>query len=180
MPRIRSSCGEDHNSFSTRVRGNHQCIVSINQFTDRKDTGLPGFDFHCEFSRRSKRSTIITIGNRKGDNGHFCDMPKCCGLGSNVCPASRRTNLRPPYIAYITAQKNRVGYRSAAEQQSGHPGKWSQMPLPSREPRIQASHVLQRKFVPTSALQQTKHLHNLGVFENRIVWAKFLRMRLLF
>ena len=66
--------------------------------------------------------------------------------------------------------KNRVGYRSAAEQQSGHPGKWSQMLLPSREPRILASHLLQRKFVPTSVCSKqsistmspkAQHVHNI-------------------
>ena len=82
-------------------------------------------------------------------------------------------------ILHVFWRKNCLGYRSAAEQQSGHPGKWNQMLLPSRERRILASHFLQRKFVPTSALQQTKHLHNLGQFETRIVWAKFLRLRLL-
>ena len=48
---------------------------------------------------------ILTIENRKGDNGHRCDTPKCCGLGSDVCPAFRTTNLRPLYMARIMAQK---------------------------------------------------------------------------
>ena len=48
---------------------------------------------------------------------------------------------------------------------------------PVERQKILANQLLQRN--PTSALQQTKHLHNLGQFENRIVWAKFLRLRLL-
>ena len=32
-------------------------------------------------------------------------MPKYCGLGSDVCPASHTTNLRPLYIARIVEQK---------------------------------------------------------------------------
>ena len=73
------------------------------------------------------------------DTGHP-DMLKCCGLGSDVCPASRTTNLRPLYISYIARiTEQNLLTSSAAEQQSGNPGKWSQRHLPSLEPRIPAT-----------------------------------------
>ena len=91
-------------------------------------TGLPNLQPSCGFC--------------KWTNGKYsiCSRPKRAAFG----PA------RFDFHFDFEWCKNRVGYRSAAEQQSGHPGKWSQMLLPSREPRILASHLLQRKFVPTS------------------------------
>ena len=43
----------------------------------------------ANFAHASKRSTVITIENRKGDNGHPCDMPKCWATHKII-----RTNAR--------------------------------------------------------------------------------------